>query len=81
MTAIKISENNLRIILKNKIRLLYNCNMKKICINLDDKQSEHLIKMSHHLSLKRNENLTLSDLVREALHRVYPIEETKKSDK
>jgi hypothetical protein len=53
--------------------------MRKICVNLEDGQAEHLQKMSHKLSLERNENLTLSDLVREALEQIYPIEKATKS--
>jgi hypothetical protein len=52
--------------------------MKRICIALSEEQAEHLTQMSHKLSLERNENLTLSELVREALEQVYP---TKKMTK
>ena len=38
-----------------------------INIKLNDEQAKHLRKMSHYLSLERDEDLTLSDLVREAL--------------
>ena len=81
MPATKISENNLELVLKNIIRLLYNCSMKKICVNFEDEQAEHLTQMSHKLSLERNENLTLSDLVREALEQVYPIKKATKPNK
>ena len=47
--------------------------MKRICVALNEEQLEHLTQMSHKLSLERNENLTFSDLVREALEQVYPI--------
>ena len=43
-----------------------------INIKLNDEQAKHLRKMSHYLSLERDEDLTLSDLVREALDQVYP---------
>lgn len=46
-----------------------------INIKLNDEQAKHLRKMSHYLSLERDEDLTLSDLVREALDQVYPIPE------
>jgi len=52
--------------------------MKKICVNFEDEQAEHLTQMSHKLSLERNENLTLSELIREALEQVYPIQKAKK---
>ena len=55
--------------------------MKRICVALNEEQLEHLQQMSHSLSLKRNENLTLSDLVRKALDQVYPIKKAKKPDK
>lgn len=53
--------------------------MRKICVNLEDEQAEHLQKMSHKLSLERNENITLSRLIREALEQVHPIEKATKS--
>jgi len=49
--------------------------MTAVSIKLTDEQTKHLRKMSHYLSLERDENLTLSDLVREALDQVYPIPE------
>jgi len=55
--------------------------MKTLSIVFPDEQAEHLQQMSHSLSLKRNENITLSKLVREALEQVYPIKKAKKSDK
>ena len=55
--------------------------MKRICVALNEEQLEHLTQMSHKLSLERNENLTLSALVRRALDQVYPIEEAKNHDK
>ena len=52
--------------------------MKKICVNFEDEQAEYLTQMSHKLSLERNENLTLSELIREVLEQVYPIQKAKK---
>ena len=46
--------------------------MTAVSIKLTDEQTKHLRKMSHYLSLERDEDLTLSDLVREALDQVYP---------
>jgi hypothetical protein len=54
--------------------------MKTLCIVFTDEQAKHLQQMSHKLSLERNENLTLSNLVREALHQVYPIPEGEKPE-
>jgi hypothetical protein len=54
--------------------------MKRICVALNEEQLEHLQQMSHKLSLERNENITLSELVREALHQVYPIPEGEKPE-
>ena len=54
--------------------------VKKVCLVLNEKQVEHLQQMSHKLSLERNENLTLSKLVREALEQVYPIKKSKKPE-
>ena len=49
--------------------------MTAVSIKLTDTQAKHLRKMSHYLSLERDKDLTLSDLVREALEQVYPIPE------
>ena len=55
--------------------------MKTLSIIFPDEQAEHLQQMSHRLSLKRNKNITFSELVREALEQVYPIKKAKKPDK
>ena len=47
--------------------------MKRICVALSEELVEHLQQMSHKLSFEKNENLTFSRLVREALEQVYPI--------
>ena len=55
-----------------------------ICIKLPLEQIKHLKKMSHYLSIEREEDLNLSDLVREALDSAYPIptgENEKQEDK
>ena len=52
--------------------------MKRICVALSEELVEYLQQMSHKLSLERNENLTLSELVREALEQVYPIKKATK---
>jgi lysyl-tRNA synthetase class II len=54
--------------------------MKTLSIVFPEEQAEHLQQMSHSLSLKRNENITLSRLIREALEQVYPIKEVKKPE-
>ena len=51
--------------------------MTTLSIKLSDDHAKHLRKLSHYLSIERNENLTLSDLVREALEKAYPISENK----
>ena len=52
--------------------------MKTLSIVFTDEQAQHLQQMSHKLSLERNENITLSELVREALEHVYPIKKATK---
>ena len=52
--------------------------MKKVCITLFEEQVEHLQQMSHKLSFEKNDNITLSRLIREALEQVYPIQKAKK---
>ena len=51
--------------------------MKKVCITLDEEQVEHLQQMSHRLSFERNENVTFSKLIREALEKIYPTPKVK----
>jgi predicted transcriptional regulator len=46
--------------------------MTTLSIKVSDEQAKHLQKMSHYLSLKRDQHLTISDLVREALELAYP---------
>lgn len=47
--------------------------MTAVSIKMPDDQLKHLRKMTHYLSLEREEDLALSDLVREALANTYPI--------
>jgi len=47
--------------------------MTTVSIKLDDKQSEYLKRMSHYLSIERNEDLTFSDLIREAINNTFPM--------
>jgi len=46
--------------------------MTTLSIKLPEEQAKHLRKMSHFLSLERDQDLCLSDLVREALEQAYP---------
>ena len=47
--------------------------MTTLSIKLDDNRARYLKKMSHYLSIERDEDLTLSDLVREALESSFPM--------
>jgi len=47
--------------------------MTTLSIKLDDSRAKYLKKMSHYLSIERDEDLTLSDLVREALESAFPM--------
>lgn len=49
--------------------------MTTVSIKLADDRLKYLRKMSHFLSLERDSDLTLSDLVREALDNTYPMPE------
>jgi hypothetical protein len=51
--------------------------MTTVSIKVPDEQFKHLCKMSHYLSLERESDLTLSDLVREALDSTYPMPKDK----
>jgi len=51
-------------------------NVKKndnICIKLPMEQIMYLKKMSHYLSIERGQDLSLSDLVREAIDGSFPM--------
>ena len=47
--------------------------MTAISIKLDDKTARYLKKMTHYLSIERDADVTLSDLVRESLENTYPM--------
>ena len=47
--------------------------MATISIKMDDKEAKHLKKMSHYLSIERDEDLTFSDLIREAIRNTFPM--------
>jgi hypothetical protein len=51
--------------------------MKTVSLKLEDKQVDYLKKLSHQLSLERNEDLSFSDLVREALDKTFPMHKEK----
>jgi len=44
-----------------------------VSIKLPDEQVKYLQKMSHYVSIERNQNLTLSDLIREAIAALFPM--------
>ena len=47
--------------------------MTTVSIKLPDDQVKYLQKMSHYVSIERDQNLTLSDLVREAIQANFPM--------
>ena len=47
--------------------------MTAVSIKLDDRTVKHLKKMSHYLSIERDEDLTLSELVRESIRNTFPM--------
>ena len=47
--------------------------MTAISIKLDDKTAKYLKKMSHYLSIERDTDVTLSDIVRESIENTYPL--------
>lgn len=47
--------------------------MATVSIKLEDNQVDYLKKMTHYLSLDRNEDLTFSDLIREAINNTFPM--------
>jgi len=47
--------------------------MTAISIKLDDNIVKYLKKMTHYVSIERNTDITLSDLVRESIENTFPI--------
>ena len=47
--------------------------MIAVSIKLDDKTVKHLKQMSHYLSIERDEDLTLSELIRESIRNTFPM--------
>ena len=47
--------------------------MTAISIKLDDKTVKYLKKMTHYVSIDRDTDITLSDLVRESIENTFPI--------
>ena len=47
--------------------------MTAISIKIDDTTAKYLKKMSHYLSIERDTDVTLSDLVRESIENTYPL--------
>jgi hypothetical protein len=50
---------------------------KTIAVKLSDEQYRHLSRQVHYLSIDRDEDLCLSDLVREAIENTYPMPKEK----
>lgn len=44
-----------------------------VSVKLPDEQVKYLHKMSHYVSIERNQNLTFSDLIREAIAAMFPM--------
>ena len=51
--------------------------MTTICVKVSEEQIKYLKKLGHQLSLERNQDLTLSDLIREAINKTYPMPKEK----
>ena len=47
--------------------------MTAVSIKLDDKEAKYLKKMTHYLSIERDEDITFSDLIREAIRNTFPM--------
>ena len=76
-------KNNSRIVEGKVLRsILYNSmtKTKTIAVKLPDEQYRHLTRTSHYLSIDRDTDLCLSDLVREALDQAFPMPVDKASD-
>jgi len=55
--------------------------MTTVSIKIPDDKLKYIKKMSHYLSIERDQDLTFSDLVREALDQTYPMPKANKSEK
>lgn len=47
--------------------------MTAISIKLDDNTVKYLKKMTHYISIERDTDVTLSDLVRESIENTFPM--------
>jgi hypothetical protein len=47
--------------------------MTAISIKIDDITVKYLKKMTHYLSIERDTDVTLSDIVRESIENTYPL--------
>ena len=47
--------------------------MTAISIKLDDDTVKYLKKMTHYVSIERDTDITLSDLVRESIENTFPM--------
>ena len=51
-----------------------------VSIRVNSKHLEYLKKMSHYVSIERNQDLNYVDLIREAIEQVYPMPEEETPD-
>ena len=49
--------------------------MVNVSFRCDPDLIKHIKRMSHRLSIERDEDLSSSDLIREALYKIYPLPE------
>ena len=55
-------------------------NDKLVAFRINKDFHSHIVMESHRISIERNENLTVSDLIREAIEEKYPITSKEKGD-
>ena len=53
---------------------------QSVAIRINSNHLEYLKKMSHYVSIERNQNLNYVDLIREAIEQVYPMPEEETPD-
>ena len=54
--------------------------MTTISLKMPNEQIKYLKKMTHYLSIERDEDLSFSDLVREAVTQVFPMPKDEKQE-
>jgi len=55
-------------------------NDKMVAFRIEKDFYSHLVRESHKLSLERDENLSVSDIIRESLREKYPITSSQKME-